>query len=303
MIGIYNETTEKLDIKNLNGKVSRLGKTKVYNRFGKDTFRSVGLVVNNGVFKDKIDEVDQLLSKEYCNMFDVSTLSDINTAVIFSQKDNNPYVAVAKRTTGVKDVLLISLRLQGKKIIDVYGVNCFNLEGYVWGGELTVIASLNNFDKELLIKLFDNETNEMVVYTFGRNEKECRFELDISRTEVSGEELTKCKSISFRFNKFRPARPTHTVLVYGKDREQLSKIVNMDDNRHNIVVISKSCDINQAIKDLASNNVSAVTLFVNTDKIEDIDKKIYGDAMLNLQSNFKTYFEMLRNGSIIKVQY
>jgi hypothetical protein len=195
-----------------------------------------------------------------------------------------------------KDVFLISIDLKGRKVLDISNHNVFLLESFILGGELSMIASLNNFEDTLDIKLFDDARKKIVVYTFGRDVNTNALYTKITvRDKIENEE-----ELVFMPKRFRPAKVTYTIIVHSKDKEQLQKVV--DTQNHNVIEVTKNT-MDTAIQQLIDENYKAVTLFMNVESIDETAKKIYGALMTKLSTKFKVFYEMLNNGKIIKIKY
>lgn len=295
MIGIYNEGRNNWEASQVNDKVHCVFTNKEIDKGGKKAKQSAHIIVYNSIFDDASQSLHQLTTKaEYCNMKDIATISDKNSTIVFSKKDYNPFVT--EKSQQLKDILLITLRLRGRKVIGISNDNTFILDGFIMGGELSLIASLNNFENSLSINLLNDATGEVTVYTFGRNVEGNVLCMDVATRKA---EQTELEAERIKIKKFRPSRPTHTIIVYKKDLEQLQQVV--DTKNHNVVEISK-LDMDKVIEELKDQKYKAVTLFVNTDEITGVTKKIYGAAMVKFNKEFKTYYELLNTKRVRKIK-
>lgn len=296
MIGIYNNTDSAWSTNVLNEKVTCLFKEKVYERRGqeKPVKRSIHIISYTSLFDEGLEN-----SIAQVNMTEPKVITDKNTTIIFSKKDFNPFIT--ERPEHLKDILLLSLDLKGRKIIEISNENIFVLEGFILGGELSLIASLNNQENTLNIKLFDKVNNKIDVYTFGKSEDGFCVK---QATEVpTGNEGTA----EFMLKKFRPAKPTFTILTYSQDSENLQPLV--DANTHNIVEVSKK-NMDEVVQSLHEEKYKAVTLFVNSNEFGDTEKKIYGALLKRLipfktekSIRFKVVYILLANGKVIKRKF
>ena len=294
MIGIYNERRNNWEATKVNDKVHCLFTSRETEKDNKKVKQSAHIIVYDSIFNNASQSLQELATKaEYSNMKDLATISDKNSTIVFSKKDYNPFVS--EKSQQLKDILLISIRLQGRRVIDISNDNTFILDGYIMGGELSLIASLNNFENSLSIKLLSEATGDVTVYTFGRNEDN-KLSMTVDNRKADDAEKAQEK---LKIKKFRPSRPTHAIVVYKKDLEQLQQVV--DTKNHNVVEISKQ-NMEQVIEELKSQNYKAVTLFVNADEITGVTKKIYGAAMVKFNKEFKTYYELLNTKRVRKVK-
>jgi len=293
MIGIYNGSKTPWATSKVSDKVLCLFKSKEYPKDGQVNKKSAHIIAYNTLFGSTLDNALTSILNGYVNMKTMETLTDKSTTIIFSKKDYNPFVT--ERTKQLKDIFLITLSLRGKRVIDISNENTFLLEGFIMGGELTVIASLNNFENTLQIRLLDSVQAKVVVYTFRRDGENNKMGMTVHTVDAVEADF----EASFSMKKFRPSKPTHTIICYRKDKEQLLQVV--DTTVHNIVEISKTT-MEQVIKQLKDENYKAVTLFVNDSEVNSVTKKIYGAAMVNLSKNFKTYYELINTGKVRKIK-
>lgn len=289
MISIYNESRTPWGLKILNNKVNCFFKEKTYKRKNVEKIvkKSVHILAYTTLFENELD-----MSK-YVSMDAVEKLSDKNTTIIFSKKDFNPFIT--EKAEPVKDILLLTISLKGRKIVDISNENIFILEGFILGGELNMIASINDLTKPLNITLYDETRDEYDVYSFSSENGLCKSSYKLNENNDDKKQ--------FRLRTFRPARPTYTILTYPQDIEKLQTIV--DFNNHNVVEINNK-NINEVTDNLLDQNYKAVTLFIDSEQFDDNENKIYGGMIKNLfykkngNKSFKIINLLLNTKRIIK---
>jgi hypothetical protein len=293
MIGIYNETLTNWVAKEYNEKILNFSKAKEYNRNGKQ----VRGMVSIGTYSSNFTDVAPIISKleHLTNMTEVGLVSNITTSVMFNRKDYSPFII--NKDISPKDILLISLDLKAKKIVEISSENVFLLEGFLMGGELSIIATLNNKQSTLNVKLLDSDRDKVVTYTFSVDPEKNKFYVDLDEMKAD----CKPEDIQFKLKRFRPAKPTYAIITHTKDTQKLKSIV--DPEKHYIVEITKQ-NIDSVIEKLAGEEkYKAVTLFLNTDEVTDTTRRMYGSIITKLQEQFRIYYEMLNTNKIIKAKY
>ena len=154
MISIYNETKTPWGLKVIDNKVNCFFKEKTYTKkdenLTKKIKNSIHILAYSTLFENQPD-MTKLVS-----MSKPEVISDKNTTIIFSKKDFNPFIT--EKAEPVKDIVLISIPLYGRKVVNISNENIFILEGFILSGELNLIASINDKSKKLGITLFDGKS-------------------------------------------------------------------------------------------------------------------------------------------------
>lgn len=297
MIGIYNETSTKWAGNKLNEKAVCISKVKEYKYKNRNERKSAHIITYATMFENDIEANLFEKLKTCIKMKDIVTLTDkTSTTLLFSKKDYNPFIT--ERTRNLKDIFLVSIDLRGRKVLSVSTENVFILEGYILGGEFTVIASVNSPDDCLKIKLYDSTKKKVELYVFGKNAETGALFVNISDEPLAGDE----EETKYYFKKFRPAKPTHTIFVHKKDKEALLKVLPRPE-LYNIVEITKMT-LEEEVKKLLDQHYKAVTFFMDTDDVNDATaKKIYRNFIIEISKRFRLYYEMLNTGKILKTKY
>lgn len=276
MITIFNSTRYAWKIKIIEGKIACFYKDKIYNKKINDTEKkikkSAHILAYTSLFPDKVPDLDT-----FVNMKTPQVLTDKNTTVIFSKKDFNPFVT--EKNEPVKNILLVSVPIRkGYKVTDIFTEDVFILDGYILGGELTLIASFNSDKAKMKVTTFDPKTNHVSGYTFSASTDGIKVTTDINTvTEEKKEEFKNMKP--FKLKVFRPAKPTYTILVYRQDKNKLQNVIDV--NKHNVVEITNKTSID-TIKNLLKENYKAVTIFVDAEEFGQTQQKIYGNLLRKL---------------------
>lgn len=301
MIGIYNETRTNWETKTINENVVCFSKRKeLLNAEGKPMIKTSHIIAYKDIFGDD-DYVTKLLNDiayndAYINMKNINTVP-IDTSIVFSKKDYDPFITKGGYKT--KDIILISIKLNGCRILEFSNENTFILDGYISGGELTLIVSLNNFENNFSIKMLTLR-GDIKEYNFGRNVIENKLFVTKGYRDAATDEVKESfKETSFMIKKFRPSRSTYTIVAYEKDLDKLKELV--DETKYNIVTINKT-NIDAVIEGLKSQNYKAVTLFLNTDDVTSLTKRIYNSAMFKFYKNFNVYYELLNTLKVNKTK-
>jgi hypothetical protein len=291
MITLYNETKASWGIENVNGSVIRLAKTKEKrNAEGPSKKRTISIITYTPLF-EKLEELKTQLLKSKMTQSPV-VLTGKSTAVIFNNKEFKPFVT--ERNYNLKNILLGSLFLEGKKIINVRNDHTFLLEFFMLGAEFSFIASFNSDAALLSIDLLDQKTNMITQYKFTQENGQ----IIVKTTDRAATE--KEKGSNFRVRVFRPSRPTNVILVHPKDKAELESTI--DTSKHQIVEYT---DLEKEMETLVTQNFKAVTLFAKSKFREetDIEKKRYDRVVKKLSTRFQTVFKLHLEGKVDKVKY
>lgn len=305
MFSIYNETKNQWTIEKINdsGNVVRFMKRKdapesrFNNKRKKITRQVISILAYHSIFED-YDQVVEIVKGEVNN--DKGVVCPIptrNTNITFNRKAFRPFVS--ESAENVKDILLASVRLRGRKIVSMDNHNTFLLESFVYSGEFSFIVSFNNPSSKFTFTLLEEETRELTTYEFSSSEE------GIVLNITGGEKLPDDESYDFiAVKRFRPARVTHLVLTLPGDRAKLDELI--DPSKHTIVEVTPET-VREVVEDVKSQFFSAVTLFVNSssykydDAIEAFED-VYGQEV-NFLHEFKLVYGLFSDRRILKVKY
>jgi hypothetical protein len=300
MLNIFNQSKTPWTLKEV-GKTISFSKTKEYNRDKNNPTKKIKKSANILVYKSLFDENESMdsltLTINKCVSMDtMQTIVTKNTSIYFNHKAYSPYVAESTERN-MKDVFLVTLQLRGKQVIEISSTDVFLLEGFVLGGDLTVIASLNDFKQSFFITLLDNSTKKITNYVFGRDGEGKPF-MDTYEDDYEDPE----NETKFILKRFRPAKPTNAILVHNKDLDALKTTLGDNFEKHNVQVFLKNT-LEEKIEALLAEKYTAVTLFVNTPRItDDVVTKFY-DPIRQNSNRFKLWFDLLSNGKVVKTKY
>jgi len=292
MISVYNETKLCWNIDAINTSVIRLSKSKEV-RDNKVTIKkkSINIIMYRQLIK-QIDEFNSFIAKTRQTSYPV-TIANSTTAVIFNDKEFKPFVT--ERNYNLKNILLGSLFLEGKKVINVINNNTFMLEFFLLGAEFSFITSFNSPSASLRIDLLDQKTNVITQYEFFQSNTG-NIELNITtRPAIEAERTTK-----YRVRSFRPSKPTKLILVHYKDIEALDEVV--DTSKHTIVCYT---NLEESVAALVKDNYKAITLFSKSKMRAETpeEKRRYDYVTRHLNKRFQTVFKLHIDGKVDKLQY
>jgi hypothetical protein len=291
MITLYNETKVAWGLDTVNGSVIRLSKSKeVRNDSDLSRKRTISIITYTPLF-EKIEELRTALIGARMTG-SPAVLTNKSTAIIFNNKEFKPFVT--ERNYNLKNILLGSLFLGGKKIINVRNDHTFLLEFFMLGAEFSFIASFNNEAATITIDLLDQKTNTVTQYRF---------------TQIDGKIVVKTtdrvatdkeKGSNFRVRIFRPSRPTNVILVHPKDAEHLEQTI--DTTKHQVVVYQ---NLDAEIENLASQNYKAITMFAKSKYGQEThaEKKRNDYVTKKLKARFQTVFKLHLEGKIDKAKF
>ena len=275
MIKLYNETKTPWSISS-QGSALLITKDRRYDRSGEFKRRTIkAITYNNLLPEEKVKEINSLTE-----MKTPQDVFDKNTEVIFSRKDLTTIITSSNKHT--KDIYLISLNLQGRKIIGVS--DCMVLEYLLLGGEFSLIAAVRP-NSIFRIYLLNKENTRKEIYEFN-TDSEGRTSLKVKSKENNPESVKTDKV--FKPKKFRPAIVTHLVLTHETKKEAIE---NKIENGDNTIMLYNDETLNEIVNTVSRNNYRAVTLFEACDKTIEYAKK-----------KFDTVYIMNETGIINKVK-
>jgi hypothetical protein len=304
MLSIYNETKTPW-------KMEQLGGSENVTRFAKRKTLPEHKIQECGIQSQTISVLaytaiinDMEASKKVVEGLveaqgSATLLTNAKTTVIFNKKAFRPFIS--EHEDKLKDILLCSLNLKGKKVVAVDNNETFLLEYFIFSGELSFVVSFNCPQAKLTITLLEEDSRKLTTYTFQSNDGETPgIAVDIANNEILPEDESYDLA---KIRRFRPARPTHTILVRPNDRELLESVV--DTGYHNVVMVTKD-NLSKVVADLQAENYRAVTLFVdygfNQSQQIEIAKKYFG-LKKELPREFKTVFILHNDKRVYKLKY
>lgn len=291
MISIYNETRTAWEVTSIDESVMRITRTKqttsVKDGQKAAKTRRLNLIAYSRIFNKETDF--SAILKKAVQQKEVLHIEDTNTTIVFNRKEFKPFIT--ERVQSEKDILLSSIFLRGRRILKVRNKNAFLLEFFMLGAEFSFAASFNMPNAHVSIDLLDTTTNKITVYTFSKKDGGNVTVSTTVRDKNDQDEQT-------RIRVFRPARPTHLVLVSAEDAEKAKKHVNTE--QYNIVTVDYT-KLADEVKPHLAKNYKAVTLFC--DVAHRVHAQRYTKAINTLKPLFDTVFKLHNDGKIDKVQY
>jgi hypothetical protein len=291
MISLYNETKSEWALEKIKGSSVRFIKTKERREPLSDRVsrRIVSIITYSQLFQD-IEKMNEKLAGLKLTKQPV-LLSEKSTSIVFNNKEFKPIIN--ERVHNSKNILLSSLFLGGKKVINVRNVNTFFLEFFMISAEFSFIASFNKPDAVLYVDLLDKKTNKVTEYKF--SQKDGRI---VVETRDRDARINEDNNHVIRV--FRPARPTSTILVHEKDRNEFEKLTHL--SGYNVVEYT---NLSETMKALAAQNYKAVTLYsksiLNQETEEEQER--YAIVTSQLTQAFQVVYKLHKCGRIHKIKY
>lgn len=290
MITIYNETTTPWKASEVNnGKAILLKKVKERGKEdGTKAHKAIAIIAYKSLFDGDTDKLNKLLGETVHrkNKAANGRISDRITGINFNQKEFKPIIQ--ERNDHDKELVLGSLFLKGKRVINAHNNNAFLLDCYIFGGEFTFILSLNNKDSKFVIDLEDHETKKITEYSF-RLGKDNEVVIKITKKE-------KAEATQYPVKIFRPARPTYTILAKKNEIPLVEKLV---DKTHYSIIEYDESTFESVVSKLYSDRYRAVTLYTPVWKPDDKEIK----HVEKLKKQFYIVYRIHKNGKIEKVKF
>jgi hypothetical protein len=211
-----------------------------------------------------------------------------NTSVIFARKSFRPYAATV--TNSFKHILMGSIFLGGKKIIDVKSRDSFFLDYYVGHAELAFFGTLSQENSYISILLWDENLKKTIRYKF----LTVNGKIVLHRTE---NDVKGVKPESSLIKKFRPKKPTSLVFVHKSEEAKLKEVITPE--QHIIKVVDKKT-FAQAYETSLSEGYSAATLFVGSKQGVEFDKK-YNYNLGKLKEKFRVLNVIHVDGKVSRI--
>lgn len=257
MFTIYNELSKPLElISNLKtDKMIILKKVPL-----RENGRSIDIKMSKKmVFKSPIDLINlnkKLLSATLTK--EPVVVIDTPLSTIFNRTDFTPFILSTKGTPE-KAIGVITFDLNNKNIVGINDAQCFIFENICTRNELTLFVSINMENRPLIITLYDRITNKIVKYVFSN--RDGAIVLSKEYSEVVDKKILKAKlSKRYTIPKFRPAKPTYTIL--GLPGSTFPSIINMQ--LYNFIPVSLvGDDFTNTLNNLVIDKYSAVTIYID----------------------------------------
>ena len=251
-------------------------------------------------------DLKEISLDHFVNMKEPEVISDIRGMNIsYGRKQFSPFI-VTTSNVFISDVILITLNLNSKILTGMSRENISVLGSYILAGELTIIVSINRKDVTLFLEFLDKDTKMITEHALAISEvgeiyyNEEEYDAPTTMFNSKGESLY----IPYMLNNFRPSRPTYTILTMNeRDRKRLIRLnERYDSSAFNVINCTES-DINNVVTELKQDRYSAVTLFVDSEYLNNVTKKKYSKALSILEHEFKTFYVLLNNNKITKIKY
>lgn len=279
MLVIYNESKKPWSVESISERRMVVSKSVT---FTKKTDPNRQLKKTVGIHMDaRVNPKEDIESYVLMKGDQPVTLSDVHTNILFQDKDCRPYVTANHKFE--KDILLLTIRLEGGYIESITTNNIFVLNNYIANGEFTAVLSIGGDKKpDLEISVFHKDSAMRKIYTFHRSENTNEYDLAVVEEEVQ-ESVPMKKLVNFR-----PLKPTHLIFVRSKDLGEFNKTTKKYQDQHKVVKFTDIDDLdNVRIQEVLDEHYKAATIYCNHKDKSDECKEIFKDAVQSLKKNFR----------------
>lgn len=301
MITIYNESAEPWNLSPLSStdlvSISRtkdLSPRRMSNPEEKIKNKSISIASYASMFSP-IEDYQGLMKDAVSGNIKNIELETENH-ISFNRKTLRPFILDSK--TKKKDILLCSIQVRGRKLINISSQDTYLLEYYLFSGEFSFIATFNSPRSVFSISLLDSDTGTITEYTFRYTEAYDSIYADVTTYPAEdGKDYGLHK-----IRRFRPNRPTHLILVLPEETEELYKII--DKTYHEVVEINDET-FESVVDKLKSEYYRAVTIFTNNKygfrSAKDANDNYVG-LCKKIESSFSIVYRLYGDKKVIKLR-
>lgn len=291
MIYIYNESDVPFKI-HKDGEESRNSLVTYHQK----SMRSEdGKTISISIASDyKVSEnIEKLVSMKQPKL-----LCPIKTDIYFSKKSANPIIHC--NTSFNKDILLMSIVLNGSIITNITTTNVFVLDRFIHNNVLCLaiaITSKPDVVAKPSIQLVNIKTKRKVTYIFSKGENG-GYGCEVKREASTDENITP----TFSIDRFRPSSPTHVIFAHFKDVKKLKESPKFNEKFNRIISYSTKEDIIIEVAKIKKEGYTAVTLFIDSASIDPSRPSLYQKNYELLNSEFFIFNVLFNNGKVLKVK-
>jgi len=234
---------------------------------------------------------------------DVVKICDDNTSVVFGHKDFNPFIKHSIYDGKNRNVLLLSLEINGKIAFDMEMGRNFIIEHILNRHHLSIVLSMEDtIDSEFIISLYDKKEKEIIEYIIFYNQN-----LDLTCMKNIQRLNLSYVPTPIKIKNNRPKRPTQIIIcsvdIYPRLENVIEKFYRNSLQYHNMYTFwdEKLENVRDIIEEIKDKQYNAITLFIDADHYEEEDR--YKVILKELTSKFRVVFILLNTGSIVQYKY
>lgn len=309
MLAIYNETKTPWTVDNISEHVIRFSRVRqphVNTKKAKTDEvvrqRSISIIsyadiYNGDATRDVVQET--IDSAE----FTPTVITEKPLGIFYNDKAFQPFLC--ERAKIFHNVLLSSINLSGRRVVLQQSQDAALLEFMIFSDELSIIASFNKVGSWLRFTLANGNPHRQIqpiTYTFTNTESGIVITVDELQTPVP-----EPKS-HIVLRKYRPARPTHAVLVKASEVETLKKVLDEGKNPSSSfrLEIYDENNIGDVVSALKAVKYRAVTLYVDKPiaQKDKADKDTCETIVMELLGRaFLTVMKLYNDGEVAKIKF
>lgn len=292
MITIYNESKYPWILESKKDKtIAHITKLRNIKVKGKDITRAVSIMAYTSVLNN-LEECGETL-EQAVGMTNAFTVCDSTTSIIFNKKELNP---VINAKGFEKTVLLSTINLRKRRIINIVNENSFLLKAMTVADEFSFVSSFNKENSSLALYLLNEKTNTIDVIVFTLKEG------NIVKTEstVSPEEVKFTVNGKYQLKVFRPRRVTDLVLAHPVAMDSVKDSLG---EKHTYKQLTLK-DFEQVVQESKAAKYRAVTYAINKTSKEETptDKKRSKQILDRLTAHFNVVYKAYSDGNIEKIK-
>lgn len=284
MIVIYNESKTNWIRANINDKTSKLTTSRT---LADGKVKYLDILMTNEI---QTPDMNEFISMKECKV-----LYDGITNVKFKNKDLKPFITTADKYN--TDIMLINVSLAGKIIKDIRTENTYIVGYLIAKGELFLIVSVRDTNDPTYIEVILHSSQIVADTTYKFEKKDGKY---IATNDVA-QVADVITNPSFKINIYRPARPTHAIIVNSSEYDALTKVLKYSDSHEITTFVDHNMDaLASIIENLKRVGYKAITLYVNNNRFMGVNDHTYSNEFKTLKDNFKFVNILLNDGKVLR---
>lgn len=297
MLSVYNEFERPIElISNL-----KTDKLIILKRISGNPDKVLDVRISKKLIIKTPADVDNLNQRllNTSNMTEPLPILYLQLGTIFNRTEFAPVIINSNNkyeTASQKALLMLSIKLNGRKLFNIKNDYSFILDTLVTDKEVSIFVSINKKEYPFGVTLFNEETQMLEDYRFFNNNGGIRLIKD-EKPVYNKDFVTKRIELFERqgVKIFRPSKPTY--LIFALEHMTLPKIIRTVDNYNIITVKTFDEEYENILSELITLNYNAVTIY--TKGMTETQIKKFVDKAKTYMS---IVYTMDENGSIEKIQ-